>query len=1052
MAIAYLPSLGGVAKVSIKPNGEWDGESIGGAVVDRVRTNTAEDRGNYYVNEYANLGSGSTWFYKPATDFNFINGITLYRCIYIGADSRFGEKELLGSVNATVTHDGPSAADNSLQVDFISDGVYNYLESRNTLVLDNERDTTGKLSSESGWTDSYTSTTPLNPGQYERFWIRLRYTKDSDLADITGFNYYITIKDLTITVPRTSGRLNLSKVFTLDLSEKNLLLRSSLPQSFNIENIYKVIEHNGLTNIFYFDTDNNDAFTVLVVQRDSIVSDNKYIKIDLSSLVPNIMVDDTFYRNFSECCGTSPTSGTPATTGTSGQPTSGDPCVFKPLSTEYEDIIGSRFLLDIIGTQKEELNSFYIFFNKFLSSDSDRYVTTYGHKNYYWNTTVLNLDLNNINDVFFRNVEEGFLNTKTIVLSQQYEDTILEKFYTTDIILQDDLITGVGFTPEDCRVQNNRSKMWQLWEGNIVNRNLNVQTSYIPQIETSQLFTVPSQTSKEIDLIFDAELTDIKHFGWLRDIDTLNDGVQYVKMGPPHQNRLHHGYSEVSYDIDSNYDQFSTTWSFGVESDSVVVQTTGTTGTTGTPTTGTSGTSGTGITGQPTLNPNQYHTVLQSNFGDSGIADADLDYVDSDIRMFRLNCNGNVNETAIDVLYNWNYSKWSVIINDSDGNPVSIDITDGPVLGTSFENVITVNTYRQLDYGCYKRYIVQYSIHINGEELITGTTYTEQTTDGFVVTHNYNNDFSGWVSYWELRDYIVTDPQKYSEGMFRIFSNIAWGELETEVSNDSAVTGFKNFNYRRNIQIKNLNWEHDNSIVFPIVLQGTGYGIDSKYNLDVRRSVFDFKRIDINQKTFAFAYEGSDQKLQWLADTFDVESDMLTVWVRLENWNGQRITMYYSDSRLEPSEDEYNKPYATDYYAVWHMDSIQAIPRKRYVSQSIYEGGESLILTQDQDGNVYLLQIDKQYTYGYDQFYPSNKFDIQWDDRVVNRTNTEYIQDFIDSNVRKFKPNYMEIRNVESQFPYKLEIDNNNEIRGTTNAGLTYKGMVLPGPSRCRRL
>jgi hypothetical protein len=124
MAIAYLPSIGNDAKVNLSRQGNWFGESIGGQIVDKNRTNDLQNRGNYFVDVPANMDSTSSWFYKDATDYNFINGITQYRAIYIGADKKFNENEIVGTVDVSITHDGPSVADDSVDIDIIYDGKY----------------------------------------------------------------------------------------------------------------------------------------------------------------------------------------------------------------------------------------------------------------------------------------------------------------------------------------------------------------------------------------------------------------------------------------------------------------------------------------------------------------------------------------------------------------------------------------------------------------------------------------------------------------------------------------------------------------------------------------------------------------------------------------------------------------------------------------------------------------------------------------------------------------------------------------------------------------
>jgi hypothetical protein len=704
------------------------------------------------------------------------------------------------------------------------------------------------------------------------------------------------------------------------------------------------------------------------------------------------------------------------------------------MSNDFDEFIGNRYLVDIVNSQKADRNDYFIYFNTFLTETAPEFITRYGHKNYYWNSGIINIDLNNINVQFFDSITPGYDNRRKVVLTDQYEDIISDRFYVNDVIVQDDLMTGLGFVPEDCRVKNNRSKLFYLWEGDVVNRELKPQFFNIPQISTNEVISISQKTESQTDLLFNKNVVDTINFGFNRSTSTLSTGEEYVKMGPPHQRRFDHGYSEVSYDIDKDINDFSTTWAFGVNEKSVEEAETPPATSNPCETIPTTSTDITGceISGQNLeINPNQYHVTLEESYPTNGI-DVSNNYADRFVSVFKLHCNGNENLYAIVAHYNWCSQLWRIFVNNIDGEEVVFEIEGGAPLSTTFENVITLNVHRIQDYGCFKRFIVQYSIHINGMELINGTTYTEETIDSYVVTHNFNNDFSGTLSYWEVRNYLKKEAEAYAENMFKILSNVAWAELEREVDNSqNQETTLKNFNFRRNIVIRNLNWNFDDTVIFPVVLQGTGYQIDNKYNEEVRRSVFDFTKIDINNKSFAFTLEGTTKRLEWVASDFDVDRDILTIWVRLENWKGQRVTMFYSDNRvIQDDTSVNNKPYHPDFYAVWHMDKLVRIPRKRFLEQELFDGGETIAITKDVEENVSLLEIIRPYEYGVDQFYKSNNFKVVWNDRYFNREDTEEINKFLKSALRLMKPNYMEIDEVSSKFDYRLETDNNRENRG----------------------
>jgi hypothetical protein len=266
--------------------------------------------------------------------------------------------------------------------------------------------------------------------------------------------------------------------------------------------------------------------------------------------------------------------------------------------------------------------------------------------------------------------------------------------------------------------------------------------------------------------------------------------------------------------------------------------------------------------------------------------------------------------------------------------------------------------------------------------------------------------------------------------MFQMHSNIAWGQLEDEIINVTESENLKYFNLKRNVIMRNLKWGSKESFVIPIVLQGNGYNLDDTYNLEVRRNVFDFHKIDINQKSFAFTLEGSTLNLEWSAGKYDIDRDILVVWVRVDNWSGQRITMYYSDNRAVQIKTNRN-PYYGDWYSVWRMDENIKIPRSRFINQKVFNAGENFINLKDSDGKDYLIQVDKQFLFGSVNTYMSNKFDIEWDDRTVNKKDSTLIESFIRDNVANFKPSFMELRDIKSNLPYKLESGSNGQnIRG----------------------
>lgn len=1025
MSIAYLPSEGGINKVGLTKDNLWFGDSIGGKVVDKIKVKKFSSTVNYFTNVYGNLDSTSRWFFKDVTEYNFLNGITLYRCIYIGSDERYRETEILGNIAASITHNGPDAADYSVTVDIATDGKFTAFTSHSTKVLETEQDPTSVVSTRTDWASSINFSTPLNPGEYIKVWIRMKFAESASLADVTDYDYFISIKDLTIPMRRTNGRMSMSKVFSMSLTEENYIMRECLPKDFLVQNIYKVID-NGNINVFHIE---NDRLKLLIIKPGSNPDNSKYISLDISTFVPGITANNEFISNITECftaviSGTAATSGTPATTG--------DMIDYPDISYDYTNIVGTKFLVDVFGSNKPDRNDFYLFFNTFLTDTSDEYIQRYGHRNYYWNCGVVHINLNHLNDAFFESVEAGYANVKNINLIEQYVEIIHDRFFIESVILQDDLFTGTGYIPEDCRITNNKSKLVYLWEGDVVNRKPVLQMFNIPSAFSTVANTIENNAGTEAYLTFDESHVNLINYGYFRDVHLINDGVKYVQLGPATQAAFHHGLSPVSYDMDNNeLNQFSSTWSFGVSTQSITVVVPPVTGSCEITTTPAMSAVETDDVYFDENNPNHWHLTDQSQF-DSFVggtlavnrSDYDLNLLDKNIPIFNIHCLGSQDLSAMKASYNFKARKWSLIVNTEIGDPYEVEVSEVELFATA-ENTITLNLFRQLDYGCSKKYIVHMDIWVNGKQLFNGISYTKYTNDTFVITHNYEGTFAGWLSYWDVKKYIETDVSKYATSMFQILSNIAWAELQSEIENVTEVESLKMFNFKRHILMRNLDWGSKESMVIPVVLQGNGYNIDTSYNSEIRRSVFDFSKIDINQKSFAFTMEGSSDLLAWKAGTYDIERDLLVVWVRIDNWSGQRIVMYYADNRMV-HDLETLYPYRDDWYALWHMNNNVKIPITRYVDQKVFAGGEQFVRVSNSDGVEYLIRIDKQFVFGYTETYKSNKFDINWDDRTADKSTTDLINDFIRTHVPKFKPSFMEIRDVNSIFPYTLESGGNN--------------------------
>ena len=500
MSIAYLPSEGGINKVGLTEDNLWYGDSIGGAILDKIKVKRFSDSGSYFNYQYSNLNSTSRWFFKDVTEYNFVKGITIYRCMYIGADERFKESEFLNDIQCSITHNGPVEVNSSVAIDIATDGKFTVFTSRNTSNLETEQDTSSVLSNRNDWVNTLNIGEVLKPGEYIKVWVRLKFSANPLVANFTNYDYFVTINDLTIPMRRVNGRLPMSKVFGASLSGDRIVLKESLPSDFQVNDIYKVIDNGKYLNIFYIE---DKRIKLLIIKTAETPSKSKYIQMDINNIVPGIVVDNQFASNFSQCfttaitgtdgsiTGSPSTTGTSGTSGTSGSPeTSGYPVDTPDIDFDYNTVVGKQFLVDIVGTEKQDRNDFYLFFNTFLLETDDEYLERYGHKNYYWNCGVVHINLIHINDVFFENVESGYDNIQNISLTNQYTDIIHTRFFINSITAKDELITGVGYIPEDCRIVNNKSKMFYIWEGDIVNRKPLMQMFDIPSTKTVEINTI----------------------------------------------------------------------------------------------------------------------------------------------------------------------------------------------------------------------------------------------------------------------------------------------------------------------------------------------------------------------------------------------------------------------------------------------------------------------------------------------------------------------------------------------------------------------------------
>jgi hypothetical protein len=997
--IVYLPSQGNsLTPVSISKDGEFYGQSLGGPVVPRLTTPVSPN--NTFD---ANLSNISSWFFKPVTDYDYINGSVLYRGLYIGSNDKINEDEIIGNITPIVTNNSNLAIiDNTFQVSVWIEGKYNFpkgITYNSGIVLDNEFDTTGKLNGVT-WSNSTNYSEVLHSGDYIKVWLKIVIKKDISLLNYDNFNYVLNISGLTFTIPREQGRLNISRVYSVNLDNKTneYIVKETIPYDYSQYNIVKVIKKDDITYLFYFNTDNKLHVSAILTNLD--INLNKYIDIDLSPLTENISSGNFTYESNLSDCATPGTTGT-GTSGTSGVGTSGT-------SGINDAYIGWKFLLDIFATNKES-NDFYLFFNQFALKTDDTYIKEYGHSYYNWIPGVIRIDLNHINTYEFANIESGLNNQRSYTISDLNLVYLLDdSTYYSSVILIDDWFIATGFDVEDCRISNNISKLFYVWEKDILQGNVITQKTVIPMADSNFIRTIKNKAIGQAYLMFNTPSeVNYSNINYNRQLLTLQNNKQYVNLASQTRRKVDFGYSSITYDIPLQMDEYSISYAYGFNSQSVTSNTPATSAIL----TNTLPISGYDITDNPYIihlkNQNDHDTALTQATSGYFI---NRYYIKENIPLFKIHCNGNSAIVLTEVYYNSSTKTWEIITKDYNGDDNINYVVGLGTLSVDFDDTLTINLSRKQVYGCGKKYYVNIHIYSNGQLIFSGNSYTTDTTDSYVLTHNFENIFSGYVTYLEVRNSLSEDGYNYAKSLHQIHSNLYWNNLQTESLNLISSPGYEFYTFKRNIILNNLNWNTKDDVVIPIVLQGNAYNIDTSYNQDIRRSIFDFNKIDVNSPVFAFTYEGFGEALLWQAEPYDFDKDLMVVWVRLNNWRGQLLTMYYGDIRLI-KDNSINNVWK-DYYGAWTMDSFIKEPYVRYAKQAIYNAGEPIVYCKNPNGE-FIIEMDKFYMFGNSQLYRSNVIDIGYNDYGVGRNRQDQVEGYIKEQSQRFIPGNMEIRNIK---------------------------------------
>lgn len=1043
--ISYRPSQGNdVDRVGVTSEGAFFGKSIGGQVLLSLRTND-KPKATYYRRWYSDLSDDSSFFFKSLSDIDFIRGTTVYRAIYIGASERHNDNEILGTITTSVDHDsGNNNIDNTVITSLWLEGIFSETPSQNTILLDDEFDSTNLLSSVS-WSNTITVNDVLAPGMFAKIWIKIEVPENPSIASLSGFNYIYNIGDLSIKVSKDNGRISFSRLFKTKLKSDRLVLKETLPTGFGNENfdgIFKIIRRNDLLNIFYFSSPENTPtqpeLKLLVIKTGDNLGENKFINVGLSNIFSNSekLEKEKFldYIKAFEC----------------------KDSLFIEATDEFGDknqafitgairrylensertsgiadqvILDRKFILDIFISDKEDINYIYVYYAQITSDLSDREILNVRHDQLSWTTKVMTIDLNHLSDGMFDITDFGFDNSRNTIVSYFDEKILRRYFYPSSIIKQNDLFTLAGYDIEDCYIQNNRAKLLYLWEKDLINKKVQVQEFNLPDNSFSNersVFNVIQNASEiKFDMLNNVHTSTLSKRN-IGNLDITSD-LKFIDMSSPQNRTVKHGFSSVSYDLENTREKdVMSSWAFKIDSNSISTL---------------SETTNSKVISYDENNPQHTNILISEDhdyFKDNNrtISYKERVFNKNPVNIFSLHCANDVYASALDCYYNFETENFTLDYMDKDCNPVSVNIPKENFLLDSL-NTISLNTFThevkggtesyfsgtgfRISNNCHMKHIINFTVYVNGVKLFESAACVLNHIDTYVVSHNPRNHFEGEISYFEVRRTPENDIESYALSLHRVHSNIVWAKLGNENQIKSFDNRLNRFNFRRGITLENLE-PFEDTMIIPLVFYGASYNIETfnnqVINNNVRRSYFDFSRLSLSKNNFNIFIDKTFEEVPWQAEKYDLANDLFVVWVKLQNWNGQRLLILYNDGVNEQPPTQ--NPYTKDFFGVWRMNSFYQKPITRFDAHKIFNSSETIVVTK-KDDEINITQIDRTYNFSEQPVYKSNKFDIEYDDRDVERLEKPNVDKFIEETAKLFKPATMEIRDIKSKFDYKVE-------------------------------
>lgn len=1048
--LSFRPSVGNnFNKVGVTTDSKFFGASLGGKVLLSIRTDD-QPKSTYYKNHFTDLSNDSTWFFKPITDSDYSNGSVTYRAIYIGASERYDESEILGNIQTSIEQfSGNPLFDNSVSVSLWAEGVYTELSSENSIVLNDERDSQNNLSLAS-WASGINYNSELLPGQFLKVWIKIETFENSSILNLPEFYYILNIGSLSIRINKKPSRLSYSSFFRTSLSEDKLVFREALPNEFgsnNAKNIVKILTKNDYTYLFYIASSTEgdipdydpltDELRLMIIKTGYSLGENKYIDVSLTPFFSDSgKLENLDYENvlkLMECNepaeyhttneenqevieSISGSSVSLSTTGTG-----------EFFNTSYERLTSKKFIFDVFISEKEDIHYAYIFYAKLESNYTEREILNYNHNLFRWNTKVATIDITHINDTMFSRIDYGFDNKMVSTFTSYYDGLIKENFYPNNVIIQDDLFTLCGFNTTDCYYEKYKGNILLVWEKDLILRDIKTYESELPSNQTSTINTIKNSVENLSILKFSDSSQILFENNYSRGI--ISGGYSYVNMGSPHQKSIFIGSSSASFDLeDTKIKEFNSTISFNIDNSTIVTETESISGE---------------INVYNLLDRRIVHLVNKADYEYSKTNPLNnlypSNYIDRDLTIINVNCADDVDEFALSISYNFKTNVWGIIKKDTGCNIVATSITGGPLLRPNEVNTLTIDMFTnevkggtstiffdggyKINEGCLIKNLINFSVFINGVKLLSDTTCSLNNNDIYQITYNPYKEYLSSLSYFDVRKRPF-ELDSFIDALHKSLMNISWIRLGDEHEVSSFDNNINKFNFKRQIYIENLNPFKD-SLIIPIVLYGNSYNISSYNNSllndNITRNIFDFSKISFNKKSFSIFSNGATKELDILVDSYDFEQDILVIWVKLNEWSQENLTLYYNNTSVNDLSK--NNIWKESFYGCWLMDEFSKESINRYNDCRVFDIGETVVSTEE-NNNVYLTQIDNIVRFGQTDMFKSNKFDIAFDDIVVEKTEMSNVVSFIKDNTRLFKPAYMDIREVRSKYDYKLEINN----------------------------